>query len=160
MTHGQDMFHIFDISCETAASGRGLCDFDRVQLGVPRKNIKNLGSPCEAELNLFLVKWENSNYRFNFTVPGLLNFLIFFWGSPNYTLSISHSLRPLTAGPIRIAEIIESPLVMARESRTNLIMKSITAQMMRSTTTTDMKKIKALQSPTCSEMLMNDEFYL
>ena len=58
-----------------AVSGRGLCDIDRVQLGVPRKNIKNLGSPCKADLNRFLVKRENSNYRSNLSVLGLPNFL-------------------------------------------------------------------------------------
>ena len=36
------------------ASGRGLCEIDRVYFGVTQKNFKNLGSPSMAELNRYL----------------------------------------------------------------------------------------------------------
>ena len=45
-----------------------------------------------AELNRYLSKGENSNYRYNFAVPGLPKV------SPNYTLSITHSPRALAIG--------------------------------------------------------------
>ena len=45
--------------------------------------------------------------------------MIFFRGTPNYTLSISHSPRPLTAGPIRNAEIIEPLLPVGQKEIEN-----------------------------------------
>ena len=47
-----------------------------IEFRVTQKNFKNLGSPSMAE-PLF-VRWENSNYRYNFAVPGLPKFLKFF----------------------------------------------------------------------------------
>ena len=60
------------------ARGQGLCDIDRVYLGVTQKNFKKTESPDTAELDRFFVKLENSNYRFNSTVPGLSVILKFF----------------------------------------------------------------------------------
>ena len=48
--------------------------------------------------------------RYIFAVPGLPNLLIRDLVTLENTISISHSLRPLTAGPIRIAENMESLL--------------------------------------------------
>ena len=58
-------------------SGKGLCYIDRVQLGVPQKNLKKIENPDTAELDRFFVKWKNSNYRSNFAVSGLSIFLNF-----------------------------------------------------------------------------------
>ena len=41
------------------------------------KTILTLGSPSMAELNHYLSEGENSNYRYNFAVPGLPKFLKF-----------------------------------------------------------------------------------
>ena len=56
------------------------------------------------------VRWENSNYRYNFGVPGLPIFSKFFWVTLNYTLSISYSPRALAIGGKWNVKIIESPL--------------------------------------------------
>ena len=65
---------------------------------------------CTAKLNRFCFKWENSNYRSNFALPGFPNFSIFFCCTPNYNLFISHSSCPLTSGGTWNVKIIESPL--------------------------------------------------
>ena len=64
-----------------------------------------------VELNRYLSEGENSNYRYNSAMLGLPQFLKFFWVTPNYTLSISHSPRALAIGGQKNVKIIESPLV-------------------------------------------------
>ena len=54
------------------------------------------------------------NYnRYIFAVPGIPNFLTRDFVTLNNTLSISHSPRPLAAGPIRNAKVIGSHLAIA-----------------------------------------------
>ena len=78
------------------ARGQGLCDIDSKVTSYSEK-FQKIESPGTAELDRFFVKWENSNYLSNFAVSGISIFLKFFWGTPNYTLSISHSPCPLEA---------------------------------------------------------------
>ena len=59
------------------ASGQGLFDIGRVWFRVTQKNFKKIGSPSMAKLNHYLSEGENSNYRYNFAVPGLPKFLKF-----------------------------------------------------------------------------------
>ena len=79
------------------ARGQGLCDIDSKVTSYSEK-FQKIESPGTAELDRFFIKRENSNYRSNFTVSGLFIFLNFFSGTPNYTLSISHSSYPLACG--------------------------------------------------------------
>ena len=51
-----------------------------------------MGSPGTAELNRFLVKWENSSYQFYLALAKFTIFLyFFFWFFLNYKLAISHN---------------------------------------------------------------------
>ena len=67
-----------------------------------------------------------SRFRFtknklNSALKGLPNFLIFFLGTPNYTLLISHSPWPLASGGTWNVKIIASPLVMGDNVKTDLV---------------------------------------
>ena len=55
------------------ASGEGLCDIDRSN----SEKFQKMESPGTVELDRFLVKLENSNYRSNVAVSGLSIFWIF-----------------------------------------------------------------------------------
>ena len=62
---------------------------------VLRKKIQNNGESWHGEVKPIFLKWENLNYRFNTTVPGLSIILNFFLSNSElysivYTLSISH----------------------------------------------------------------------
>ena len=90
-----------------AASGRGLCDIDRVLFRVAKSRVKKLGSRRKYT-NIF---FDLSNNRYIFALPGLPNFLTRYLVTLNNILSISHSPRPLAAGPIRNAGNMASLLV-------------------------------------------------
>ena len=84
-----------------AAKGRGLCDIDRVLFGLTKSRVKK----CEV-----LVRRKYTDYnpscRYTFIVQGHPNFPTRDLVTPNNTLSISHSPRPLAAGPIRNVKIM------------------------------------------------------
>ena len=89
---------------DLAASGRGLCDIDRVLFKVTKSPAEKLG-------------FRFAYNRYIFVVQGLPNFLTRELVALNNTLSISQRPRPLAAELIRNAEIIESLLHMSHMIR-------------------------------------------
>ena len=81
-----------------------------------------MGNPSMAKLERSLEFSHLTQNRFNSALQGLPNF---FLGTPNYNLSISNKARPLAAGPIRNAGIMEDLLVMAQNS---LVVPTMDAQ--------------------------------
>ena len=87
-----------------AASGRGLCDIDRLLFKVAK---------IEKSLyygNILLGVPDVTYNRYIFAVLELPNSLTRDLVTPNNTLSMSYSPHPLAAGPIRNAENMESLL--------------------------------------------------
>ena len=72
-------------------------------------------SPGTAKINRFQSKSKQPSYRYIFVVQGLPNFLTRDLVTLNNTLSISHSPRPLAAGTIQNAKIMESLLRMQQK---------------------------------------------
>ena len=72
----------------------------RVLFRVAKSRIRKLGNPGTANIAI-IIKIEKANYRYIFVVQGLLNFLARDLATLKNALSISDSLCPLAAGPIR-----------------------------------------------------------
>ena len=57
------------------ASGRGLCDIDRILFRVTKSRVRKRGSPDTAKIYRLESKSKNPSYRYIFVQQGLLNFL-------------------------------------------------------------------------------------
>ena len=96
-----------------AASERGLCDIERVLFRVTKSRVRKLGSSCTTKINRYVCLFDFYYNRYIFAVPavpGLSNLLTSDEVTLNNTQAKSYSPRPLTAGPKRNAENIESLL--------------------------------------------------
>ena len=84
------MFSAFRVG--PVASGRGLCDINRVFYKGFKSHVRKLGSPSTAKIYRLQSKPKNPNYRYIFVV------LTYDLAILNNALSISHGPRPPTAG--------------------------------------------------------------
>ena len=80
---------------------------------------QKIGKLCAAKMHQLFLKSKTPSYRYIFVVQGLPSFLTRDLATLNNTLSILHRPRPLAAGPIGNAEIIESLLTMIRSHSLN-----------------------------------------
>ena len=91
----------------SAVSGRGLWLIDRVLFGLSKSPVKRWKVLARRKYASVFGFYYN---QYIFVMPGFFNFLTLALLTLNNTLSISHSPRPLAAGPIRNSEVMESLL--------------------------------------------------
>ena len=95
----------------SAVSGRGLWLIDRVLFGLSKSPVKRWKVLARRKYASVFGFYYN---QYIFVMPGFFNFLTLALLILNNTLSISHSPRLLTAGPIQNPEDMESLLAILK----------------------------------------------